>query len=201
MASGSAGRELARDQAPDDPGADDRDRSAGHRRPPCRSPFDGLVIHSMKDSSWCVGADAADPVQDPLAAPGVQAQVRVGETALPAGGVLQEDVVIGRAVPDARRSCRRFCIRRYPAPAVDSIGSRNVSGRGPVAGRPDDDVEFDVSLVESCSLCASSASSARPTAVVTSITVAIRIQRDQVGVAVDETAGVDALVDLPERRF
>src|ERR1022692_570318 len=46
-----------------------------------------------------LGPDAAQPVQDPLAAPGVEAQVGVSEAALAAGGILQENAALRRAIP------------------------------------------------------------------------------------------------------
>src|SRR4051812_24621692 len=46
-----------------------------------------------------LSADAAQPVEDALAAPRDQAEVGVGQPALLACGVLQENVMVGGAVP------------------------------------------------------------------------------------------------------
>lgn len=45
------------------------------------------------------GADSAQPVKNPLAAPCIQAEVQIGQAALPAGGILEKDVAIFGAVP------------------------------------------------------------------------------------------------------
>src|SRR2546430_12515359 len=80
------------------------------RRPPRSTLFPYTTLFRSRrpvdEGAELLGAPHPEqPVDDALAAPGDQAQVRVGEPALLASGVEQEDASVGGPVPD-RKSTR-----------------------------------------------------------------------------------------------
>src|SRR5262249_3946473 len=96
--------------------------------------FAGWLGHPLDEGGQrALGADAAQPVQDALAAPGVQAEVRVGQAALPAGGVLQEDVAVRGPVPADGEALVDPVLLALPLqPATD--GLKEIQRRGPETG-------------------------------------------------------------------
>src|ERR1700722_9701231 len=90
-----------------------------------------------------LGTYAPEPVEDPLAAPGIQAQVRVSQATLAAYRVLQEDVVLGRAVPLHGVTVVDLVLVAVPREPRSERPEKAERCR-PVASRPDDDIEFHV---------------------------------------------------------